>query len=474
MSPSDCSETAPLLRPDDSHERGSSPAPRADYRTLSLVVGAIIFLAKFADELLKAPMLAALELAVCQRSSPTTPCDLASVGPVVASLRGTAGMLGALPGLTVGYVYGSLSHHWGKRTVLLLATLGMALETAWFVLVCAQPSIFPPSAVLGSFTFLFIGGGPQVFNALLLTVLAEVVPNTEQTAFFWRTGAAGLVSTFIAPPASGAMMSVLPAVVVCVVGVAIFSLLFPLILYLPGTAAAATPVERGATDGHTESPQSILRSIRSGWKENTRLISGLLSHGGVVRSAAFADLVSTLAPNILIILLQHMSNRFGWSHAEATLIYSIKGGISLVLFTVGLPWIHRYLAHRLRLSSPWPDLWMSRALILFLMGGSLLIGVAQTASWAIAGLALFSCGTGISMSLKSASAISVPKDQVARLYTGLAAVETLGAILGSPLLSWVYAATLRAHHPAFEGAPFLLSSLAYSAAAIAIWTVSVY
>lgn len=94
------------------------------------------------------------------------------------------------------------------------------------------------------------------------------------------------------------------------------------------------------------------------------------------------------------------------------------------------------------------------------------------------------------MCLKSASAIGLPKDQVARLYTGLAAVETLGAVLGSPLLSWVYAASLRADNPAFDGAPFLLSSvrlfsvttlvcaltvsqLAYSAAAIAIWTVSV-
>ncbi|PWY89416.1 hypothetical protein BO94DRAFT_584679 [Aspergillus sclerotioniger CBS 115572] len=462
------SETTPLL-----HERGSSPAPRTDYRTLSLVVGAVIFLAKFADELLKAPMLDALELAVCQRSSPTTPCDGTSVGPVVASLRGMAGMLDALPGLTVGYVYGSLSRNWGKRTVLLLATLGMALEVAWFVLVCAQPSIFPPSAVLGGFAFLFIGGGPQVFNALLLTILAEVVPNTEQTAFFWRAGAAGLVATFIAPPASGAMMSALPAVVVCGVGVAIFSLLFPLILCLPGTTAAATQVERVAAGEHAQPPKSILQSIRSGWKENTSLISGLLSHGGIIRSAAFADLVSTLAPNIMVILLQHMSNRFGWSHAEGTLIYSIKGGISLFLFTVGLPWIHRYLTHRLRLSSPWPDLWMSRALIIFLLGGSFLIGVAQTATWAITGLALFSCGTGISMSLKSASVIGLPKDQVARLYTGLAAVETLGAILGSPLLSWVYAASLHAHNPAFEGAPFLLSSLAYSAAAIAIWTVSV-
>lgn len=83
-------ESTPLL--------ASSLAPRADPRTLSLVVGVIIFLAKFADELLKAPMLAALELAVCERSNPTTPCDGASVGPVVASLRGTAGMLDALPG----------------------------------------------------------------------------------------------------------------------------------------------------------------------------------------------------------------------------------------------------------------------------------------------------------------------------------------------------------------------------------------
>ena len=189
----------------------------------------------------------------------------------------------------------------------------------------AQPSIFPPSAVLGSFAFLFIGGGPQVFNALLLTILAEGVPSTEQTAFFWRAGAAGLVSTFMAPPVSGAMMSILPPVVVCVVGVAIFSLLFPLVLYLPGIAAAETQGE-AAADGHPPPPKSIFQSIRSGWTENTSLISGLLSHGGVIRSAAFADLVSMLAPNVMIILLQHMSNRFGWSHAEVRTIAPDRKG----------------------------------------------------------------------------------------------------------------------------------------------------
>ncbi|RAK97247.1 MFS transporter [Aspergillus ibericus CBS 121593] len=438
---SDRSETAPLLRPDDSPER-HSPS-RADYRTLSLVVGAIIFWRHL-------PM-----------SCGKRPCSLPSNWPCAG-----APAQRVILRLTVGYVYGALSRNWGKRTVLLLATLGMALEVAWFVLARKRPfSLLRLS--WAALHFYSLAEDRKVFNALLLTILAEAVPNTKQTAFFWRTGAAGLVATFLAPPASGVMMSVLPAVMVCGIGVAIFSLLLPLICYLPGAAAAATQVERD-----TE-PKSILHSIRSGWKENTSLIYGLLSHGGVIRSAAFADLVSTLAPNILIVLLQHMSNQFGWSHAEATLIYSIKGAIGLFLFTVGLPWIHRYLTHRLRLSSPWPDLWMSRVLILFLPGGSLLIGIAPTASWAIAGLALFSCGTGISMFLKSASAISLPKDQVSRLYTGLAAVETLGAILGSPLLSWVYAASLRTHHPAFEGAPFLLSSLAYSAAAIAIWTVSV-
>jgi MFS family permease len=166
---------------------------------------------------------------------------------------------------------------------------------------------------------------------MILTTLADVVPETQRTNFFYNTGAAGLVAQFIAPTITAVVLPRYSTPVVFLIGLAVYSVTFPLIFCLPESAPAVkspvlpetsgddiadSPAEDNADNNNHKQAHGVVQSIKARWHETTRGIAELLSHGGLVKAAVFADFVSSFGINIKIILLQYMTRRFGWSHGQ--------------------------------------------------------------------------------------------------------------------------------------------------------------
>jgi MFS family permease len=84
-----------------------------------------------------------------------------------------------LTGLAVLFLsvpWGYFADTYGRRPLLLLLTIGFWAKAAWIMLVLSLWKVLPLElAWLGSLST-FIGGGSSVANAMVFTVVSDVIP----------------------------------------------------------------------------------------------------------------------------------------------------------------------------------------------------------------------------------------------------------------------------------------------------------
>lgn len=136
-------ETTPLV-----HRSSFEPQQRSlGYRAPRVVVLSclFIFLLEFGAGLQIPSTIALLERRICHDIQPGLPwppladdptCKTLEVQGRLASLRGFQATLDVIPGLLTTIPYGALSDRWGRKPILLLATLGYTLSVAFQILVC--------------------------------------------------------------------------------------------------------------------------------------------------------------------------------------------------------------------------------------------------------------------------------------------------------------------------------------------------
>jgi MFS family permease len=72
--------------------------------------------------------------------------------------------------------WGYFADTYGRRPLLLLLTIGFWFKAAWIELVLALWQVLPLELVwLGSLST-FVGGGSSVANAMVFTVVSDVIP----------------------------------------------------------------------------------------------------------------------------------------------------------------------------------------------------------------------------------------------------------------------------------------------------------
>lgn len=76
--------------------------------------------------------------------------------------------------------YGLLADRWGRKPIVLLSMVGILLSMTFTLAVCRFWQIFPLRLVWLAPVFTVIGGGAPVMFSVILTMIADVMPENER------------------------------------------------------------------------------------------------------------------------------------------------------------------------------------------------------------------------------------------------------------------------------------------------------
>lgn len=140
------------------------------------------------------------------------------------------------------------------------------------------------------------------------------------------------------------------------------------------------------------------------------------------------------------ILLQYASARYAISLSKSTLILAVRAGVNLFLLLFIFPaltnWVHRRPSFQAHPS--FADLQLARGSALIMAVGFLIIAMAGHLPLYIAGLILNTAGWGFMTYVRSIALSLVNKHNVARLFAVMGLTDTVGMMLGAPLLAKLF------------------------------------
>lgn len=195
-------------------------------------------------------------------------------------------------------------------------------------------------------------------------------------------------------------------------------------------------------------------------------------------------LVTTLAKESIDILLQYVSKRYHVSIAKAAILFTIKAAVSVLLYTVFVPFALNFFVFRLGHENVTANLYCARLSIGFLFAGALAIALATTVFWAIAAMIIYTMGSALFLFMLSlAKSTFTPLwlnidhgmqpvvsegEQNGYLYSIIGVMESVGSVIGRPLIMmlWIWGMEIG---DMGVGLPFFVSAGAYLTISVALW-----
>ncbi len=136
------------------------------------------------------------------------------------------------------------------------------------------------------------------------------------------------------------------------------------------------------------------------------------------------------------VLLQYISSRYGITLAHATVLISVRSGFILILCVIVLPLVSLFC--RSRLGPKRSDLLLSRTSAAIIALSFLGIGLATNLPLLCLALVFNSLGWGLFSFLRSLAISLIEAEYVARLNTLIGIFDTVGLMVGSPLLAVLF------------------------------------
>ena len=240
-----------------------------------------------------------------------------------------------------------------------------------------------------------------------------------------------------------------------IIGVAFEIVAVGLIAFIPETlnyngSLSPNPRRSSTSSNKSLKPVSTCGSLRHRVHDS---VSFLTSDARVVL-ILFAFAVHMLLQS-RDVLLQYISTRYQTSLAIATVFVSVRSGLVLLLCLIVLPAASLFC--RRRFGPNRSDLLLSRASAAFIALGFLMIGLAPNRSLLLFALVINSMGWGLFSFLRSLLTSLVEAHHVARLNTFIGIFDTIGHMIGSPLLAMLFRKGIDLGGVWF-GLPFLLDA----------------
>lgn len=465
-------ETTPLLTTsrqtsDTVVDTGSPSKPARPYKRVLLSICIILVLVQCGDQLVQSPNSRIAEAIFCYDHYETTDptkllLDRATVGPgaiggvaeilckgeavqsQLSSLRGYQGFLDGIPPLVLALPFGWAADKYGRKPLLILGTISFVLRAAWIQLVFWFWQSFDIRWIWASALHGLMAGSSPVVSALIFVVISDVVPEAERSKVFLQVGGVNLISSVCMPLLAAWLMEWTPWIP-ATAGTLSTALGVIVALFMPETLGYnEPPKEDESTTTEREQTTDPLQSTDDN-KNNTqthittlRAAISFLWLDWRVPALVLTFLIHLAVADISSLQLQYVSTRYNLTFAEATTILTLRSVANILLLFLLLPFLAAYLTKTRGLCTQRTDLWMSRASMASWALGWLLFGLSPTLLSATAGMGITALGSGSFFLIRSLLTPLVPAHNVARLYSLISVVDTLGAMLGAPLLAALF------------------------------------
>ncbi|KAJ5642430.1 hypothetical protein N7490_006430 [Penicillium lividum] len=463
----------------------NAPTKNGAKKFLILIACAgFILSADFGVYLSVAPQTAIFEQIICRNhlelqtvgNVTQDPCKSEAVQGELALINGYKDGFDVLPGILLSLPYGVLSDHWGRKPVLLLATLGILLSELWTRVICAWSDVLPLRLVWLSSMWQVIGGGSATTTSVALNMVADVFSEEERSTALFRLMACVLVSEVLATPASAYMMTFslwIPYIlsfVIIVLGCIPF-------LFLPETledAKAKRTDQQGTVNNSIETTallgkQTFSQNLRHKLREFNESIFFMWKDSNVawIIVVAFVSIMSRQSTNIL---LQYASKKFNWSIAQASLLITIRGIFGIFSYLVLIPTLTFLAARYLNLHGKFRDYRLGQLTGVFGVIGFTVMGLAPSPVILIAGLVIFSFSTAFGVSARSLATALVPPDHVGTLYSALGVSQSIGTLIAGPLFAYLFQLGMHLGS-VWMGLPFIQAAICFVFATAAMWRI---
>ena len=452
-------ETTPLLT--TSRQTSDTPVPESKptrpFKRVLLLICLTLVSVQCGDQLAQSPNSRIAEAIFCYRHYEITDpsrilLDRASVGPgaiggvaeilckgeavqsQLSSLRGYQGFLDGLPALLLALPLGWAADKYGRKTLLTIGVLSFVFRAAWQQFVFWHWQSLDIRWSWASSLHGLMAGSSPVVSALLFVIISDVVPEAARSKVFLQVGGVNLISSVCMPLLSAWLMEYTPWIP-AIAGTVLTACGVIVTLFVPETLGYNEPPSEPSTPEATKPPPpsedanhltTLLNAIAFLWLD-WRIPALVLSF-----------LIHLAVADISALQLQYVSTRYALTFAEATTLLTFRSIANILLLFLLLPALASHLTKTRNFCTQRTDLWMSRASMASWALGWLLFGLSPTLLSATAGMGITALGSGSFFLIRSLLTPLVPAHNVARLYSLISVVDTLGAMLGAPLLAGLF------------------------------------
>ena len=321
-------------------------------------------------------------------------------------------------------ILGGLSDRFGRRPVVLLSNLGLALDN---VLMALAPSLI----------WLFVGrvisGITSASVSTAFAYISDITPAERRAAVFGKVGAAFGAGFVLGPAVGGLLGGVDPRLPFWVAaGLSFANTLYGLLI-LPESLPRD---RRSPFRWRSANPLGALHLLRT-----DRVLTGLSI------ANFFAQLAHVVLPSTFVL---YATYRYGWNTGTVGLTLAMVGVCAMAVQGAGIGPIVRRIGERRALL-----LGLGCGAIGFLIFGAaptgplFWLGIPVMALWGVAGAATQALMTQL-----------VAPDQQGQLQGATTSVQSVAQLLGPFLFTLIFAYFIGAQAPLkLPGAPFLLASV---------------
>jgi hypothetical protein len=240
------------------------------------------------------------------------------------------------------------------------------------------------------------------------------------------------------------MMQINPWIAI-VTGLTLQALCIPIVLTLPETLSRDIKTSTDADIQNNGPSKNLRKRISNIIKMITLAIHDLETIWTdwrlilMVALCPFRMMIGSLSD----LLQRYVSNRYEWTLANATFLYSLQGTISSLLLFLLLPFVTDSIQRSFYLSSIQTNVIISRISLCLLMLGYAMIGLAPTIILLILGLLTESLGLGLGSALRALTGALIDRKYNARMFSTIGIAETFARMIIYPLISVLFNVGLR-------------------------------
>ncbi|KAK4507142.1 hypothetical protein PRZ48_000876 [Zasmidium cellare] len=365
-------------------------------------------------------------------------CKADAVQDQLAVVNGYQSFFDGWPALLLALPFGWAADRFGRWPFLFMNLVQFALKNMWRQFVTWQWQAFDVRAVWGASAFAILGGGSATASAMFFVLVSDVLPAEERAGAFLRLGASNLAPSLFIPPVAAWLMTLNPWIPY-LIGTLMLVLAFVLCLFIPETLGYGHRDHGETTEiPAAEGPASDSPKPKSTAVQYFRSSISFLTEDWRIPALILPFVVHILISNLTRLILQYSSKRYGLTIAQGTLLITLHNGIHVLLLFALLPWLSTFVMKRFNLCNQKKDLYLTRVSHVLMAIGWLAVAASPNV-WAVAvSLSVASLGVGSALLMRSFLTSLVPAHHIARTYSAIGIVDTLGAMFGTPALAGLF------------------------------------